>query len=130
MNTLRDVLLLGIDGGGSCCRASLCSLSGAKLGEGTGGPANIRLGLDQSFASVLRATTQCMSQAGLSPRDFGRIVACLGLAGASEPTELFSSLYRTLTGLDPLCVLVGLWQTARTRTRLKEDPVEPRVSVG
>ena len=88
MNTLGDVLLLGIDGGGSRCRARLCSLSGANLGEGTGGPANIRLGLDQSFASVLQATTQCMSQAGLSPRDFERIVACLGLAGASEPTDL------------------------------------------
>jgi len=87
MNAVRDVLLLGIDGGGSRCRARLCSLSGAKLGEGTGGPANIRLGLDQSFASVLHATTQCMNQAGLSPRDFGRIVACLGLAGASEPTD-------------------------------------------
>ena len=84
----EDVLLLGIDGGGSRCRAHLCSLSGTKLGEGIGGPANIRLGLDQSFASVLQATTQCMSQAGLSPRDFGRIVACLALAGASEPSNL------------------------------------------
>ena len=94
MNTLGDVLLLGIDGGGSRCRARLCSLSGAKLGEGTGGPANIRLGVDQSFASVLHATTQCMSQAGLSPRDFGRIVACLGLAGASEPTDLGAARQR------------------------------------
>jgi glucosamine kinase len=83
-----DVLLLGIDGGGSRCRARLCTLSGAKLGEGTGGPANIRFGVDQSFASVLQATSRCMSQAELSPRDFGRIVACLALAGASEPKDL------------------------------------------
>jgi glucosamine kinase len=90
MNALgdADVLLLGIDGGGSRCRARLSSLSGAKLGEGSGGPSNIRLGVDQSFSSVLQATTRCMSQAGLSPRDFGRIVACLALAGASEPSEL------------------------------------------
>jgi glucosamine kinase len=83
-----DVLLLGIDGGGSRCRARLCSLSGTQMGEGDGGPSNIRLGMDQSFASVLQATTQCMSQAGLSPRDFQRIVACLALAGASEPSQL------------------------------------------
>ncbi len=75
MNALgdADVLLLGIDGGGSRCRARLCSLSGAKLGEGTGGPSNIRLGVDQSFASVLQATTRCISQAGLSPRDFASL---------------------------------------------------------
>src|ERR1700737_5376988 len=90
MSGLRDadVLLLGIDGGGSRCRARLCSLSGVKMGEGTGGPCNIRLGLDQSFASVLQATTRCISEAGLSPRDFRRIVACLALAGASEPGTL------------------------------------------
>jgi glucosamine kinase len=90
MSGLRDadVFLLGIDGGGSRCRARLCSLSGVKMGEGTAGPCNIRLGLDQSFASVLQATTRCMSEAGLSPRDFRRIVACLALAGASEPSTL------------------------------------------
>jgi glucosamine kinase len=37
-----DVLLLGIDGGGSRCRARLYNLSGAKLGEGTAGPARVR----------------------------------------------------------------------------------------
>jgi glucosamine kinase len=83
-----DVLLLGIDGGGSRCRARLYNLSGAKLGEGTGGPANIRLGVDQSFVSVLQATSRCMSQAALSARDIRRIVACLALAGASEPKDL------------------------------------------
>ena len=42
----------------------------------------------QSFASVLKATTQCMSEAGLAPHDLERIVACLALAGASEPAHL------------------------------------------
>jgi glucosamine kinase len=88
MHALADVLLLGIDGGGSRCRARLCTISGATLSEGGGGPANIRLGVEQSFASVLRATFQCMSEAGLSFRDFERVVACLALAGASEPSHL------------------------------------------
>jgi glucosamine kinase len=81
-------LLLGVDGGGTRCRALLCAASGEKLAEATAGPANIRFGVEQSFASVLQATTQCLAQASLSPRDFGRIVACLALAGASEPSYL------------------------------------------
>jgi len=88
MNVQSDVFLLGIDGGGSQCRARLCAMSGARLGEGVGGPANIRLGIEQSFGSVLQATTQCMSAAGLALYDLDRIVACLALAGASEPGHL------------------------------------------
>ena len=88
MGGLDDVLLLGIDGGGSGCRARLCTLSGATLGEGRAGPANIRFGMEQSFASVFEATAHCMSESGLPPRDLGRIVACLALAGASEPGYL------------------------------------------
>lgn len=88
MNPLMDVLLLGIDGGGSGCRARLCTPSGETLSEGTGGPANIRFGVEQSFASVLQATTKCMTGAGLAPRDIKRVVACLALAGASEPSHL------------------------------------------
>jgi len=92
MNVPSNVLVLGIDGGGSRCRARLCAISGANLGkvlgDGVGGPANIRLGIEQSFGSVLQATTQCMSAAGLAMRDLDRIVACLALAGASEPSHL------------------------------------------
>ena len=88
MNGPADVLLLGVDGGGSGCRARLCTISGRTLSEGSAGSANIRLGVEQSFASVHEATVQCMSAAGLSTRDFDRIVACLALAGASEPSQL------------------------------------------
>lgn len=81
-------LLLGVDGGGTGCRARLCAFSGAKLGEATAGPANIRFGLERSFAAILNATTECLVQAGLSSKDSSRITACLALAGASEPTHL------------------------------------------
>jgi glucosamine kinase len=84
-------LLLGVDGGGTQCRARLCALSGAKLGEATAGPANIRFGLGQGLTSVLEATRQCLAQAGLSSDDLRRITACLALAGASEPTDLASA---------------------------------------
>jgi len=83
-----NALLIGVDGGGTRCRVRLATASGARLGEATGGPANIRFGLEQSFAAVLEATNQCLAQAGLGPGDCSRIVACLALAGASEPTDL------------------------------------------
>jgi glucosamine kinase len=83
-----NTLLLGVDGGGTRCRVRLSAASGARLGEATGGPANVRFGLEQSFSAVLHATSRCLEEAGLSSRDYPRIVACLALAGASEPNEL------------------------------------------
>jgi glucosamine kinase len=82
------VLLLGVDGGGTSCRARLCAFSGQLLGEAATGPANLRLGLQQSFAEILDAATQCLNQAGLPRSHLGKVVACLALAGASEPSYL------------------------------------------
>jgi glucosamine kinase len=84
----QNVLLLGVDGGGTRCRARLCAFSGKILGEAETGPANLRLGLEQSFAAVLQAAEQCVDRAGLSQQNLARIVACLALAGASEPGHL------------------------------------------
>ena len=88
MNALADMLLLGVDGGGSTCRARLCTIAGATLSEGVAGPANVRLGIEESFASVREATLQCLRAPGLSARDLERVVACLALAGASEPGQI------------------------------------------
>ena len=82
-----DVLLLGVDGGGTACRARLTDCEGAILGEGVAGPANIRFGLHESFSAVLVAAGQCLEQAGLSFSD-RRIVACLALAGVSDPIDV------------------------------------------
>jgi glucosamine kinase len=87
-------LLLGVDGGGTHCRARLCSDERVKLGEAVTGPANIRLGLDQSLNSVVEAVRQCLEQAGLAPADLPRITACLALAGASEPANLAAAQSR------------------------------------
>jgi len=82
---MQEPLLLGIDGGGTRCRARLCTLSGETIGRGTAGPANIRLGLQESFTAILDAMEQSLAMAGLTRRDAGRIIACLALAGATEP---------------------------------------------
>src|SRR5262252_63284 len=87
MNALADVLLLGIDGGGSRCRARLCNIAGTTLSEGVGGAANIRLGVEQSFASVLQATIQCMSGAGLSSRDSNGLWPAWRWRGPANPAS-------------------------------------------
>ena len=84
----QAVLLLGIDGGGTRCRARLCTFAGEPLGEAVTGPANLRLGVRVSFSSVVEAARQCLDQAGLPEQKIARIVACLALAGASEPAYL------------------------------------------
>src|SRR5215813_6451883 len=81
-------LLVGVDGGGTRCRARLCAATGARLADAVTGPANIRIGFKSAMIAVMSAVEQCLDQAGLSKRDLGRITACLALAGASEPTQL------------------------------------------
>jgi glucosamine kinase len=81
-------LLVGVDGGGTRCRARLCAASGARLADAVTGPANIRLGFKPAMIAVMSAIEQCLDQAGLLKRDVDRIHACLALAGASEPTQL------------------------------------------
>jgi glucosamine kinase len=84
----RADLFLGVDGGGTRCRARLADRSRHILGEGAAGPANIRLGLDTAFASVIDAARQCFAEAGIGEQALARISACLALAGATEPRDL------------------------------------------
>src|SRR5262249_21539588 len=81
---MNKLLLLGVDGGGTRCRARLADAQGTVLGDGAAGPANLRLGVQDSLAAVRAATDQCLKQAGLRHGEC-RIVACLALAGACEP---------------------------------------------
>jgi glucosamine kinase len=83
-----NALFLGVDGGGTRCRARLADAGGNRLGEGEGGPANVRLGVAQAFVSVRQATLQALRQAQLAADDLPRITACLALAGATEPAWL------------------------------------------
>lgn len=82
-----NMLFLGVDGGATKCRARLTDASGAKLGEGAAGPANIRLALEAGLDAVSDATNLCLRQAGLPSGDLSRVSACLALAGATEPGD-------------------------------------------
>jgi len=72
---------LGIDGGGTRCRARLQDDSGRTIGEGESGPANIRLGLDVAWASIMTAIDRALAAAGLSRDVLAQTALGLGLAG-------------------------------------------------
>lgn len=78
-------LYLGIDGGGTGCRALLADARGRILGRGAGGPANISSNISGALAEILAATRAALAEAGQSPDALDGLRAVLGLAGANVP---------------------------------------------
>ena len=76
---------LGIDAGGSHCRARLSDATGKILGTGEAGPANARIGMEKLRATLAETYDQAISHAGLSADAASRISAGLGIAGISRP---------------------------------------------
>jgi glucosamine kinase len=85
---MNEPLFLGLDGGGTKCRARLRDARGLLLGEGSGGRANIRLDPDMVWNSVLAATREALAAAKLTDRDLGRIHVGMGAAGAGQTSSL------------------------------------------
>jgi glucosamine kinase len=81
---MSEPLYIGVDGGGTKSRARLSDAQGRVLGEGTGGPANVRLGPEPVWDSILTACREAIAGAGLGETDFGRARVGLGLAGAAQ----------------------------------------------
>jgi glucosamine kinase len=81
---MADTLYIGVDGGGTHCRARIRDAAGLLLGEGAGGPANTRLGARIAMASVVEAAQAAAQAAGLPESALSRCVAGLGMAGAID----------------------------------------------
>lgn len=71
-------LFLGLDGGGTGCRAVLTDAEGAVLGRGEGRPANV-MSDPEGAVAALRAC----AAAALGDHDPAQVTAVLGLAGAN-----------------------------------------------
>ncbi|MFB9947896.1 BadF/BadG/BcrA/BcrD ATPase family protein [Rhizobium puerariae] len=84
MTTGSPQFFLGVDGGGTGCRARIEDGPGAVLGQGLSGPATTRLGIEEAWASISRAFNAALDEAGLKPDDIGRVHVGIGLAGASR----------------------------------------------
>ena len=74
-------MYLGIDGGGTRCRARIEDQAGRVLGEASSGPATTRIGLEKAWRSIMEATEAAAARAGLRLGDFARMHAGIGLAG-------------------------------------------------
>lgn len=86
MDKALGPLFIGVDGGGTGCRARIRDSEGRLLGEGAGGPANARLGAP-AFAEVMKSCLQAAASAGLNEADLARAHAGLGLAGTAQAAD-------------------------------------------
>ena len=76
---------LGIDGGGSKCKAILVDADNNILGTGISGPANPLHGYEQAVNSIIESATLAIKDAGLVGLELNDIIAGVGLAGVNLP---------------------------------------------
>jgi glucosamine kinase len=77
-------LFVGVDGGGTGCRARIEDAAGCPLGTGIAGPATLRLGVDRALVEVERACRGALAEAGLGTDALGSMHAAVGLAGVGR----------------------------------------------
>jgi len=75
---------LGIDGGGSRCRARIRDAGGAKIGEAVGGSANIYQNFEAAVAAIVETARVAAAPAGIALES---LHAGLGLAGLVTSVE-------------------------------------------
>src|SRR5205809_6197003 len=81
---MDGTLYVGVDGGGTHCRARIRDASGRLVGEGQGGPANARLGAAIAMGSVVQAAKAAAAAGGIAESALGRASVFMGLAGAID----------------------------------------------
>lgn len=74
---------LGIDGGGTNCRARVRDADGRLVGEATGGPSNIATDPMEAVANIARVSEAAFLNGGLPAACLSECSACFGLAGAN-----------------------------------------------
>lgn len=82
-NTTIDYII-GIDGGGSGCRAAIADRDGNMLGQGTAGPANATSDLNGTIQSIKNALTEAADDAGLPDPALAKARGHAGIAGVLD----------------------------------------------
>jgi len=81
-------LFVGVDGGGTGCRARIEDAEGNLLGTGIAGPAALRVGIEKSVGEVEKACRSALEEAGLGPDTLNSLRAAVGLAGVGRKGAL------------------------------------------
>ncbi|MEP0354535.1 BadF/BadG/BcrA/BcrD ATPase family protein [Paraglaciecola sp.] len=82
---------LGVDGGGSKCKAIVMSMNNKILGSGISGPANPSNGFELTVSSIVESAGLALKDAGLENVKLSDLVAGVGLAGMNLPS-LFTQM--------------------------------------
>ncbi len=77
-------LYMGVDAGGSHCRARLTDAQGTILGSGAAGPASTRMGVAALHATLLETCAQATAAAGLSAAEIAAVQVGMGIAGITR----------------------------------------------
>lgn len=80
-------LCVGVDGGGTGCRAAICDAEGRVLGQGSGPAANVATAPEGALASVRAALEEARRAAGVGPAALEAGAAWVGLAGLIDPAQ-------------------------------------------
>ncbi|GGE72182.1 BadF/BadG/BcrA/BcrD ATPase family protein [Sphingomonas prati] len=75
---------IGIDAGGSNCRARLVDADGRVIGQGRAGAANAGIGIEALYATLMATAGQAIDEAGLSEVERATIRAGMGIAGITR----------------------------------------------
>jgi glucosamine kinase len=83
-----EPFFIGVDGGGTGCRARIEDSKGCLLGTGIAGPAALRLGLDRALTEMEKACHAALGEAGLNSDALNSAHAVVGLAGVGRKGTL------------------------------------------
>jgi glucosamine kinase len=118
-------LFLGIDGGGTGCRAAVADGFGRILGQGHAGPANIASDVSGARDNILLAAREALTAATGSDLGLSQLTAGLALAGANAAgaagalraalpflrlrieTDAYGAVKGALGGLDGIVAAIG-----------------------
>lgn len=81
----KNKFFLGIDGGGSKCKAIIVDTNNNILGTGISGPANPLHGYEQAIHSITESAELAVKDAGLVDVELKDLIAGVGLAGVNLP---------------------------------------------
>ncbi|NRA84547.1 MAG: ATPase [Gammaproteobacteria bacterium] len=84
--TIQRPLYLGIDGGGSKCKATILDANDNLLGTGIAGPANPFQNYQQTIISIVESAQLALSDTNLANSELNQLIAGIGLAGVNVPS--------------------------------------------